>query len=401
VPNPEEAGDLELSTPATSMETPSEPVLASEEPFDEEPLDEELLDEEPLDEELLDDEPLDDEPLDDEPLDDEPLDDEPLDNRSPDGEVLDGEPLESAGESTDLLYSGALPAHDQSLERPQAGPEDPGAGPSADSDDEWEPVSVLDTLRSHPAAVTVVGGIGVLALVACMVFFVGRISSSGSNSLSLPSPPDPTPAPSASVPHKSAPIRSVPKSPPSSASSSATAAATAGGAAVADPASAATPEGTTGTSGSSSPVAAGAATSPCAPGDLSITTATDNTSYAPGAQVTVTSHLVDDVACVFTPMQAGQYSCPATVLVVDATGSQVYPMSGQSEECAGVPSETLQPGTVVTVTSGWPQQTMGPSGPAQAPGGQYRAQVIWVWSAGSGSAPNQVAADSPPFSIAS
>jgi hypothetical protein len=394
VPNPEEAGDLELWTPATSMETPSEPVLDSEESFDEELLDEELLDDEPLDDEPLDDEELDDEDL----LDHEPLDHEPLD----DDEVLGEEPLEPTGESTDLLYPEVPPAHDESLEKPEAGPDDPGAGASADPDDEWESVSLLDTLRSHPAAVTVVGGIAVLALVAGMVFFVGRISSSGSNSLSLPSPPDPAPAPSA--PHKSAPVRSEPKSPPSSASPAATAAPTAGGAAVADPASAAAPDGTTDTSGSAGSVAAGAAgaaTSPCAPGDLSITTATDNSSYSPGAQVTVTSHLVDDVACVFTPVQAGQYSCPATVLVADASGSQVYPMSGQSEECAGVPSESLQPGTVVTVTSGWPQQTMGPSGPAQAAGGQYRAQVIWVWSAGSGAAPYQVTADSPPFSIAS
>jgi hypothetical protein len=296
-------------------------------------------------------------------------------------------------------------AHDPSPE-PEGPPEPDGSDrDGSDPDEEWEPVSLLDTVRSHPAVVVIVGGLAVLSLVAAMVFFVGRLSGHGSNSLSLPS--DVGAPPATSVPSEPGPVRSASKSQARAATSpSTTAPATQDSPAVADPISGATtaPDSAPDTAGTASPAPAsvsGAAPGTCSPGDVSITTTTDSASYNPGADVTVTSRLVDDAACVFTPVQSGQYSCPTTVLIVGGSGSQVYPMNGQKEDCADVPAETLEPGTAVTVTSMWPEQTMGSGGPGQARGGQYRAQAVWAWSAGSGAAPYQVAADSPPFSVAS
>jgi hypothetical protein len=308
-----------------------------------------------------------------------------------------------AGQDDELFGPEDRQDDDPSSETAEEKAQDRAESEPADPDDEWEAVSLLDTVRSHPVAVVVVGGMGVLALVACMVFLVGRLQHA-SNSLALPSPVP-------SVPSTNTPAKAAPNDPPTKSRSPAsvppsTTARAPDNATAAEPddGDAASSDGTAGTSDAPTPVAGATgttATGPCNPSDVTVTTATDSSSYSPGAQVKVTSRLVDDAACAFTPVQSGEYSCPATVLVVDGSGSQVYPMSGQKEQCADVPSETLAPGTVVTVTSAWPQQVMGTTGPGQAPSGQYRAQVIWIWSSGGGAAPYEVTADSPPFSVGS
>ena len=82
----------------------------------------------------------------------------------------------------------------------------------------------------------------------------------------------------------------------------------------------------------------------CTAADLALTTVTDKSAYADGGAVTVTSTIRDVVACDFAPVAAGAYGCPATITMVDGSGNQVWPATGQGEQCSALKSETMQPG---------------------------------------------------------
>ena len=141
-----------------------------------------------------------------------------------------------------------------------------------------------------------------------------------------------------------------------------------------------------------------AAPGPCTSQDLSFQTTTDAAGYAPGATVTVTTTVRDLVACQFTPTAAADGSCPAEIVVLDASGGQVYPPSRQAEKCASLPGGLLQPGSEDEVSLRWAQQVTTAGGSsAQAPGGSYSAVGTWTWSEG-----GQVTSSGPtsaPFTI--
>lgn len=228
------------------------------------------------------------------------------------------------------------------------------------------------TIARYPAQVGILGAILVLALIVGMVFAFGPSGSPKGSPLSQAAA---TPTfPTTTVPHRA--TTTLPQHPTAAASGSATTTAAAPKpAAVA--ASAATSATTT------------AAPGPCTASDLAISTTTDAASYSPGAPVTATTKLVDDTACVFTPVASGAYSCPTTIVFVNSNGDQVYPVSGQAEQCADVPGGLLSPGATRSVIVVWPEQ---------ATAGQYKAVGNWSWSAASGPA-DQAEAASALFSI--
>ena len=160
--------------------------------------------------------------------------------------------------------------------------------------------------------------------------------------------------------------------------------------------------GATGTAPGRTPVTAPApARAPpplCTPGDVTISTTTDSSSYPVGAAVTIRTQLVDNAPCVFDPVASGAYSCPTTVVVSNPAGVQTYPEPGQGEQCAGVSPGTLTPGATVTVTVVWNQQGSVGGNPVPPPAGQYTATGTWSW--GDQSSPYQASANSAPFTIA-
>ncbi|HUY64699.1 MAG TPA: hypothetical protein VMV14_09335 [Acidimicrobiales bacterium] len=128
---------------------------------------------------------------------------------------------------------------------------------------------------------------------------------------------------------------------------------------------------------------------------------TDSGAYASGAPVTVTTTMRASRPCSYQPVGAGQYGCPTTLVVTDASGNQVWPWSGESEQCS-VPAPTvLQAGSTETLRAAWNQQVRAPNGTGgeQAPPGSYQAVGTWSWSAGPGQTPYNVAVRSAPFVI--
>lgn len=224
------------------------------------------------------------------------------------------------------------------------------------------------TVSRYPAQVGILGAIVVLALIVGMVFAFGSSGSPEGKPLSQAAVT--STFPTTTVPHRS--TTTVPQHPTAAASGSAT---------------------TTTTAANPETVVAAAPTTtappgPCTTSDLTITTTTDAASYVPGAPVTATTRLVDETACVFTPVPSGEYHCPTTIDFVDSNGDQVYPVSGQGEQCADVTGGTLSPGATRSVAVQWPEQAAG----------QYKAVGTWSWSAVSGPAV-QAGADSSTFSV--
>jgi hypothetical protein len=133
----------------------------------------------------------------------------------------------------------------------------------------------------------------------------------------------------------------------------------------------------------------------CTPGDLTITTSTNSASYPAGGSVSVSSHLVTNTTCTFSPVSA----CPTEMTVHSASGAQVYPVAGQAENCDPVPAETLSGGTALGVSFSWNEQVAGSNGNSQAPPGQYSASVTWWWESGGGGPPFEASAHALPFSV--
>ena len=138
---------------------------------------------------------------------------------------------------------------------------------------------------------------------------------------------------------------------------------------------------------------------PCTPGDLSIVTTTDQTSYAPGQTIVMTTKVTDVTACIFTPAPVGAYSCPASVAAMGADGSQAYPAPSQAEQCSPPPGGTLEPGATRTLTATWNGEVFRNGSWQSAPPGSYSAVGTWGWSAGSGQPPYSVSARSAPFTL--
>lgn len=140
---------------------------------------------------------------------------------------------------------------------------------------------------------------------------------------------------------------------------------------------------------------------PCTPSELAASTATDSSSYRPGSPVRVTTELRDDGGpCVFTPAKAGQYECGTSLVVDGASGDQVWPVPGQSEQCAQPSATVLQHGYTESVSVSWDQQYLprSSSPEAQAPSGSYEAVGKWSWN-GPGQQVYTLSADSAPFTI--
>lgn len=96
----------------------------------------------------------------------------------------------------------------------------------------------------------------------------------------------------------------------------------------------------------------------------------------------------DVVPCVLQPISSGQrYNCPATIVIAyQSNDDQVYPWSGQPEECSvSDRSMTLGVGDTRTVGLSWNQQVQQGNGGAQAPPVEYFAEGTWAWSSASGS----------------
>jgi hypothetical protein len=139
---------------------------------------------------------------------------------------------------------------------------------------------------------------------------------------------------------------------------------------------------------------------PCVPGDVTVTTSTDRSSYSPGDQVTVVTKLVSSVACELTLFPAGMYDCGESIVVDTWSGEQVFPTLGQSEQCGNLPQGLITPGSSEIATIVWNQRAMLPGGgTGQAAPGRYEAIGSWSWNSGSAGAPYQVAVDSAPFTI--
>lgn len=138
----------------------------------------------------------------------------------------------------------------------------------------------------------------------------------------------------------------------------------------------------------------------CAPGDLTITTSTDRSSYSPGDSITVVTKLVSSVVCSLTLFPTGQYDCGESIVVDTWSGEQVFPTLGQSDQCANLPQGLLTPGSAETATLVWNQTTTLPAGgTGQASPGRYEAIGSWSWNSGAAGAPYQVAVGSAPFTI--
>jgi len=268
--------------------------------------------------------------------------------------------------------------------------------------------------RVQPTDVAIAGLVLVLGLVSALVFFLGQPSTApGSRPLAV-SQPSSHPG-SSSEPSKDGggtSTGSSEHSPVTRSGSSTTGSivqtpivhtlssqSTTGTA----PTSSSTTQATTPTTNSTpttntTTAPAGAASAPpCTPGDFTITTVTDNSSYSASSPVTVTTQIVDKSACSFNPVAPDQSSCPTTVVISNAVGMQVYPMPGQGEQCAAVSQGTLTPGSTRTVKIVWNQPDPNTGGPTAAPG-QYTATGTWSWKNQSGS-PYQESASSQSFII--
>jgi hypothetical protein len=137
----------------------------------------------------------------------------------------------------------------------------------------------------------------------------------------------------------------------------------------------------------------------CTPAEVIVTTSTDESSYATGSTVTVTTLLRALRSCVFQPVAAGPYSCADTIVITDGAGSQVWPAPGEREVCSPPAGAVLQPGATETLRGAW-NQVVDTSGHAQqAPPGPYQAAGTWNFSAGPGRPPYEVSARSAPFAI--
>jgi hypothetical protein len=162
-----------------------------------------------------------------------------------------------------------------------------------------------------------------------------------------------------------------------------------------------TPSSTTTTA--ARPVAANAAPAPgpCSAGDVTVATVTDESAYAAGEAVHVTTKVTDRTACVFQPTNIPGFSCPTAITASQSGGAKVWPANNQAEQCSAPSPLTMYPGTVLTVAAVWNQQVY-PSGGGsqQAAAGTYVASGEWAWSGGAGKPPVVVKADSVPFTIA-
>lgn len=140
---------------------------------------------------------------------------------------------------------------------------------------------------------------------------------------------------------------------------------------------------------------------PCTPSELAVSTATDSSNYRPGSDVRVTTELKDlGTPCVFTPVRTGQYECGTSLVVNSSSGNQIWPVQGQSEQCAQPATTVLEPGYSESVSVSWDQQYLAKSSgsEAQAPRGNYQALGRWSWS-GPGQRTYTLGADSSPFTI--
>jgi hypothetical protein len=120
-----------------------------------------------------------------------------------------------------------------------------------------------------------------------------------------------------------------------------------------------------------------------------------------GSPVTVTTTIEDVATCVLVPVPTGAYSCGTSVTVADAGGSQVWPVPGQSEQCAQPSPSTLDPGATISVTVVWTglSNLPGTSTDVPAPPGSYTAKGTWSWAGPSGQGPVTVSATSVPFTM--
>lgn len=125
----------------------------------------------------------------------------------------------------------------------------------------------------------------------------------------------------------------------------------------------------------------------CNPADGTITTTTDRTSYQSGDTVTATTTLRDTVSCIFQPHPTGQYDCGTSLVFDESSGTQVFPASGQPEQCVQPAPSTLKPGQTQSVSLTWPA----------VPSGQFTAVATWSWNGPS--QPYTVNVGSAPFTV--
>ena len=316
--------------------------------------------------------------------------------------VVGQPPLTDAG----LTDAGPIPGP-----QPQEAGEETGPGES------W-----VRTLARHPAQLGVVGGFIVFVLVIGLVALLGSPSSTGGRPLwgTAFGPPVTTPqsgsgagsgagagagaASSGSALSAPAPVvASASGSPVSGASGAGAGTPGSHPAAPSSPAPSSNPQGSPSPGPSSSSSPPPPAVGPCTPNDVTIVTTTDAPAYSPGATVTAETELVDNVACDYTPVAAGPYSCPTTIVFTNSSGQQVYPVQGQGEQCAPLDGGYLTPGATRTVTVKWPQQGAITTSPTQPSADQYYAIGQWTWSSAGAGAPGpfQASAASPPFVVSS
>ena len=135
-----------------------------------------------------------------------------------------------------------------------------------------------------------------------------------------------------------------------------------------------------------SPAAGG--TPLCTPADLSLSTSTGQSSYVQGSSVSATTSVTDVVACDFQPEPDAAYGCAATVVFEGAGGQEVWPTSGQAEQCSVPPARVLVPGSSESLTITWP---------LAEPTGSYTAVGTWAWFEGGATSVAHV--DSGPFAV--
>ena len=138
---------------------------------------------------------------------------------------------------------------------------------------------------------------------------------------------------------------------------------------------------------------------PCSPSDLTVSTITDRSVYAPESPVTITTTVQDVAACQFQPTTAPGSSCPVVLSVIDSSGNQVWPSGGLTEQCSVPAGGVLHPGQTLSIDGPWDQKTEAGGTPTayQVPPGSYRAVGTWTWSGPTG--PRQAAQTSSPFTI--
>jgi len=253
------------------------------------------------------------------------------------------------------------------------------------------------------AATWTVAAIAVVGIVVGLGIAATTRSVNGPGSLAAPAPaPDPGPASSAAASSAAASPAAASPAGPTPASSVAglepTKAATTG---VADPPTRATPSphdpASTTTTSAPPPMAPGQ----CTADDVTVTTATDASAYGPDGPVTITTTIRDALACVLDPVPTGPYDCGTSVTVDNGTGARVWPVPGQSEQCAQPPATALSPGAGLSVGVVWTglSNVPGTGSDLPAPPGEYVAAGTWSWAGPSGQTVT-VTGDSPPFALA-